>query len=273
MLHCRYRTKRLQIRLDPQLFVKTSWFLVLLQITRNGNDLWLSYWVSNLDSPHDRHHPQIPAFTTFNSTSAHLHSLWHDPDSLDPSQPWLQTSSLCYSTLPTYTQYTSLGGSMQCHPQMNPVFPTNANTSSSLQIAPSVAVSQSVLLPRHLLAELSRKQPILDPDTKFYLLVLLCIAAANSVFTFVRAFSFAYGGLVAARKLHEQLLTAVISAPAKFFQSTLPGTHTCMADICDAHSALVAVSYLHCTWLKSSQSLLMFSTTSVVKLMQTIRAS
>ncbi|KAL0053237.1 hypothetical protein WJX82_002974 [Trebouxia sp. C0006] len=203
------------------LFVLLS--LTLMQITRNGNDLWLSYWVSSLDSPHDHHHPQIPASTTFNSTSAILHTLWHDPDSLASGQPWLQPNSLCYSSLPTYTQYTSLGGSMQCHPQMDTVLPTSANTKSSLQTAPPAGVSQSVSLSRHLLAELSRKQPVLDPDTKFYLVVLLCIAAANSVFTFVRAFSFAYVGLVAARKLHEQLLTAVITAPAKFFQTTLPG--------------------------------------------------
>lgn len=122
---------------------------------------------------------------------------------------------------------------MQCHPQANPVFPTNANATSSLQTAPPAVVSLSVLPSRLLLAEFWRNQPILDPDTKFYLVVLLCIAAANSVFTFVRAFSFAYGGLVAARKLHEQLLTAVISAPAKFFQTTLPGMHTSMADACE----------------------------------------
>ncbi len=162
---------------------------------------------------------------------------------------------------------------MQCHPQMNPVFPTNANATSSLQTAPAAAVSQSVLLSRHLLAELSRKQPVLEPDTKFYLVVLLCIAAANSVFTFVRAFSFAYGGLVAARKLHEQLLAAVISAPAKFFQTTLPGTYTSINNVCDAHPALVAVSFLLCFWLKPYQSLLMFVIISAVKLMQTVRAS
>ncbi len=251
LLHCRYCTKHLQICLDAQLLVTTTHFLVLSQITRNGNDLWLSYWVSNLDSPHDHHHPQIPASTTYNSTSTHLHSLWHDPSSLAPSQSWLQPNSFCYSSLPTYTQYTSLGGSMLCHTQMNPVFPTNANATSSLQTAPQAAISQSVSLSRHLLAELSRKQPVLDPDTKFYLVVLLCIAAANSVFTFVRAFSFAYGGLVAARKLHEQLLTAVISAPAKFFQTTLPGTHIRMID---AHPA---VSYLWCVWLNSLLNLLL----------------
>ena len=70
---------------------------------------------------------------------------------------------------------------------------------------------------------LARNLPVLDPDTKFYLLVLLGIAAANSVFTFIRAFSFAYGGLVSARKLHEQLLSAIVHAPASFFQTTPTG--------------------------------------------------
>ncbi|DBA85738.1 TPA: hypothetical protein ACH3X1_005304 [Trebouxia sp. C0004] len=220
------------------LFVLLS--LALMQITRNGNDLWLSYWVSNLDSPHDHHHHQMQASPTLNSTSAHLHSLWHDPSGLICSQPWLQPNSLCYSSLPTHTQYTSLGSLMQSHTQMNPVFLSNANATSSLQTAPPAAVSQSVSLLFAGVAELSRNQPVLDPDTEFYLVVLLCIAAANSVFTFVRAFSFAYGGLVAARKLHEQLLTAVISAPAKFFQTTLPGRvlNRFSSDIATADDAL-----------------------------------
>ena len=95
--------------------------------------------------------------------------------------------------------------------------------SSDLSVSTAAAAAVTDFMKHHVWELLSRKQPILDPDTKFYLSVLLCIAAANSVFTFVRAFSFAYGGLVAARKLHEQLLTSVIIAPAKFFQTTVPG--------------------------------------------------
>lgn len=87
---------------------------------------------------------------------------------------------------------------------------------------------------------------MLDPDTKFYLTVLLCIAAANSIFTFVRAFSFAYGGLVAARKLHEQLLTAVVAAPAKFFQTTLPGKHNSLAEDCLLLQILLGLCYQAC---------------------------
>ena len=129
-----------------------------------------------------------------------------------------------------------MGGLMQCRPQMNPLSSTHALNKASLdpelasaaqitQAAAAAAVTASTSVAWRLLGEASQKQPILDPDTQFYLTVLLCIAAANSAFTFVRAFSFAYGGLVAARKLHEQLLSAVISAPASFFQTTLPGRH------------------------------------------------
>lgn len=57
----------------------------------------------------------------------------------------------------------------------------------------------------------------------WYLKVLLIIAAANSVLTLARAFSFAYAGLVAARRLHKSLLVAVLAAPMLFFESTSAG--------------------------------------------------
>ena len=166
----------------------------------------------------------------------------------------------CFTTPPTVTSYTTLGSLMQCYPQMNPFYPTHAaNASSSLQHpavlaatstqaaaqAATAALSLSTSLSHSLLAELSRKPPVLDPDTKFYLTVLLCIAAANSAFTFVRAFSFAYGGLAAARKLHDQLLTAVISAPAKFFQTTLPGRELSMAGNINYACDCVYVSHMY----------------------------
>ena len=86
---------------------------------------------------------------------------------------------------------------------------------------PQVRVMLSSL--QHVMHRLTRHVPVLDKDTKFYLLVLLCIAAVNSVFTFVRAFSFAYGGLAAATKIHEQLLSAIVHAPAAFFHTTPAG--------------------------------------------------
>lgn len=48
-------------------------------------------------------------------------------------------------------------------------------------------------------------------------------AAHRSVFTLARAFSFAAGGMAAARHLHDRLLAAVLAAPQRFFDATPAG--------------------------------------------------
>ncbi|KAI4331178.1 hypothetical protein MLD38_029388 [Melastoma candidum] len=57
----------------------------------------------------------------------------------------------------------------------------------------------------------------------FYLTVLCCFCVANSILTLIRAFSFAYGGLRAAVKVHATLLHKLISSPAQFFDQTPTG--------------------------------------------------
>lgn len=47
-------------------------------------------------------------------------------------------------------------------------------------------------------------------DLMFYLSVYGGLAGANSFFTLIRAFLFAYGGIEAAVFLHEQLLIAIL---------------------------------------------------------------
>ena len=47
-------------------------------------------------------------------------------------------------------------------------------------------------------------------DPLFYLSVYGGIAAANSVFTLIRAFAFAYGGLKAAELIHKRLMDTVL---------------------------------------------------------------
>lgn len=49
-----------------------------------------------------------------------------------------------------------------------------------------------------------------DPSTKFYLTVYGILAASNTVFTLMRAFLFAYGGICAARYIHRRLLDSVL---------------------------------------------------------------
>ncbi|XP_028396229.1 LOW QUALITY PROTEIN: multidrug resistance-associated protein 7-like [Dendronephthya gigantea] len=54
----------------------------------------------------------------------------------------------------------------------------------------------------------------------FYLVVYGGIAFANTVFTFFRAFLFAYGGVKAAQVIHEKLLKSILAAPVSFFDVT-----------------------------------------------------
>ncbi|XP_020232217.1 ABC transporter C family member 13 isoform X3 [Cajanus cajan] len=59
-------------------------------------------------------------------------------------------------------------------------------------------------------------------SVSFYLVILCLFCIMNSFFTLVRAFSFAFGGLQAATKVHNKLLNKLINAPVQFFDQT-PG--------------------------------------------------
>lgn len=58
---------------------------------------------------------------------------------------------------------------------------------------------------------------IIEAPANYYLYVYLVIALANTFFTLLRAFLFAYGGLRAAKTIHEQLLNKVIYSKVSFF--------------------------------------------------------
>ncbi|XP_066282147.1 ATP-binding cassette sub-family C member 10-like [Branchiostoma lanceolatum] len=57
-------------------------------------------------------------------------------------------------------------------------------------------------------------------DITFYLTVYGALAGANTVFTLFRAFLFAYGGICAARVLHDQLINSILKAKIQFFDTT-----------------------------------------------------
>lgn len=50
----------------------------------------------------------------------------------------------------------------------------------------------------------------LNDNVGWYLMVYGCIAASNSIFTLLRSFLFAYGGIKAARVLHSALLNGIL---------------------------------------------------------------
>ncbi|XP_052235250.1 ATP-binding cassette sub-family C member 10-like isoform X9 [Dreissena polymorpha] len=57
-------------------------------------------------------------------------------------------------------------------------------------------------------------------NVMYYLTIYGCLAGANSVFTLLRAFLFAYGGVCAARTIHTRLLSNILKAPITFFDTT-----------------------------------------------------
>ncbi|XP_052106560.1 ATP-binding cassette sub-family C member 10-like isoform X1 [Mytilus californianus] len=59
-----------------------------------------------------------------------------------------------------------------------------------------------------------------EDNLRFYLTVYGCLAAGNSLFTLMRAFLFAYGGICAARIMHIKILDSILKAPISFFQTT-----------------------------------------------------
>ncbi|NXX15990.1 MRP7 protein, partial [Podargus strigoides] len=60
-------------------------------------------------------------------------------------------------------------------------------------------------------------------DVNFYLMVYGSIAGANSLFTILRAFLFAYGTICAATVIHNRLLQRVLKATVTFFDTTPTG--------------------------------------------------
>ncbi|KAJ6651178.1 hypothetical protein lerEdw1_000730, partial [Lerista edwardsae] len=60
-------------------------------------------------------------------------------------------------------------------------------------------------------------------DVNFYLTVYGCIAGANSIFTILRAFLFAFGTIHAATIIHNRLLKRVMKATMTFFDTTPTG--------------------------------------------------
>jgi ATP-binding cassette subfamily C (CFTR/MRP) protein 10 len=62
-----------------------------------------------------------------------------------------------------------------------------------------------------------------DKDFKQFFIIYVGLAVANSLFTLIRAFTFAYGGIEAARKLHKSLFNSLVKCSISFFDITPSG--------------------------------------------------
>ncbi|XP_078671973.1 ATP-binding cassette sub-family C member 10-like [Branchiostoma floridae x Branchiostoma belcheri] len=83
---------------------------------------------------------------------------------------------------------------------------------------PALAITSSV--PSFISPLLLASSNSTTDDVTFYLTVYGALAGANTVFTLFRAFLFAYGGICAARVLHDQLLNSILKAKIQFFDTT-----------------------------------------------------
>jgi ATP-binding cassette subfamily C (CFTR/MRP) protein 10 len=64
---------------------------------------------------------------------------------------------------------------------------------------------------------------LVDKEFKQFFTIYVGLAIANSFFTFIRAFTFAYGGIESARKLHQSLLNSLLQCSISFFDITPSG--------------------------------------------------
>uniref|UniRef100_A0A8C5GM19 ATP-binding cassette, sub-family C (CFTR/MRP), member 10 n=1 Tax=Gouania willdenowi TaxID=441366 RepID=A0A8C5GM19_GOUWI len=101
------------------------------------------------------------------------------------------------------------------------------NGSSTMDCSSTAALGSPHLLlfsPGGLIFPMPSVQTFLSPeinsDVKFYLTVYGSIAAANTVFTALRAFLFAYGVVCAASSIHNRLLDRIMKATVTFFDTT-----------------------------------------------------
>ncbi|GFN76447.1 multidrug resistance-associated protein 7-like [Plakobranchus ocellatus] len=92
---------------------------------------------------------------------------------------------------------------------------SHSSNSSSKTVA-----EVSSLFTSKIFSELSTNANSSSDNLRFYLGIYGGLAGANSLFTLIRAFLFAYGGICAATVVHKRLLSAVIKAPISFFDST-----------------------------------------------------
>lgn len=78
-----------------------------------------------------------------------------------------------------------------------------ANQTNSTNVTDDTTVPSPLLMT-------SLLSPHLDDSVKHYLILYVVFAGLNSLFTLFRAFLFAYGGIVAATKIHKCLLKSIM---------------------------------------------------------------
>ncbi|XP_026732381.1 ABC transporter C family member 13 [Trichoplusia ni] len=160
--------------------------LVLMQLSQNFTFLWLTYWVKNKPK---------------NSTSLH---------EIDLTEHVTEKTSVL--------DHGVLAIDNIIHKIINTtiLLLKNSNTNETYHKMENLGNQQYTLL-----GVTGNNTPVYTDN--FYLEVYFGLAGLNLVFTIMRAFLFAYGGVKAASSIHKLLLRVIIEAKVKFFDVTPVG--------------------------------------------------
>jgi ABC-type multidrug transport system fused ATPase/permease subunit len=225
-----------------------------LQASRNGTDLWISFWVSG---SHAASNGSSSSSSSLGPAAAAALPLWaHRGWQAGGLSAWpgLRSSAALVQVAESGFSLPQLLGSGAAAAAGTAYYttwaaaPAAAWHGSSNASSPAAPIASRRLLAQHQhraaaapadAAALQRPRPAgsassparashpspaqLSPDARRFLAGLLLLAALNTAFTLARAFSFAFAGLRAARLLHSQLLQALLRAPMGFLDSTPKG--------------------------------------------------
>ncbi|KAJ8730790.1 hypothetical protein PYW08_002203 [Mythimna loreyi] len=156
--------------------------LILMQLSQNFTFLWLTYWVKN---------------KTKNSTSLH-----EDEYTVHPTE---KTSILDHGV-------NAIDNAI--HTIINTTTQWLQNSNLGNDTAPENLDNKQFAVP-----EVTANITPIYTDN-FYLEIYFALAGLNLVFTIMRAFLFAYGGVKAATRIHKVLLKVIVKAKVKFFDVT-----------------------------------------------------
>ncbi|XP_063822575.1 ATP-binding cassette sub-family C member 10 [Ostrinia nubilalis] len=157
--------------------------LVLMQVSQNFTFLWLTFWVKDRPS---------------NSTNA-----THFVENMDV--PHENT---------TLIDHGFYAVDNIVHTLINTTLALVYNMSNN-DTSVANKTNENILRPMEMQVD-----AVPSYSNNFYLEMYFALAGINLVFTIMRAFLFAYGGVKAAQRIHRMLLKTIIKAKVKFFDMT-----------------------------------------------------
>ncbi|XP_034827291.1 ATP-binding cassette sub-family C member 10 [Maniola hyperantus] len=159
--------------------------LILMQLSQNFTFVWLTFWVRNKSN----NSVSVPIIDNVHENTT---ALDHSFNVLDNIVHKIVNTSM--------TIINNLNGNNN-----STINTDNYNSASNMYSTQSPVLKASAF------------------TDNYYLEVYFGLAGLNLVFTIMRAFLFAYGGVKAAAKIHKILLKVIVKANVKFFDVTPTG--------------------------------------------------